>query len=236
MGILVLGRGVAAALMSITISMSGPTVCPLTSGMSFLGSGGTSSGVYQLTANTVLKESIGTVSSAALLENECRILKRLEAARVKNVVRCLSECFVAASGRPALVLAPFIDQRNQDADSMPLNSKTALEVIRAVTQSLVVAHVASSDLQLIKDGDSVVLIDWDQAKSWEEDSELPEALVRSFLQEAFSLIPADDQGQAAGRRSLAEAIVEIERERPGLMASQPKLSAILDSFVEVEGM
>jgi len=142
---------------------------------------------------------------------------------------------VTASGRPALVLAPFIDQRNQDAESMPLNPKAAFEVIRTVTQSLVLAHVASSDLQLIKDGDSIMLIDWDQAKSWEEDSELPEALVRSFLQEAFSLIPSDDQGQAAGRRSLAEAIVEIERERPGIMASQPKLSAILDSFVEVAG-
>ena len=197
--------------------------CPIPQVGSFLGSGGSSEGVYRLSkTGSVLKESRGTASTAALLRNECRVLKRLEVAGIENVERCQCEC-LTESGRLALVLGPLIEQpRGVDSDGLSL--PVVRRLMRTVAQTLVLGRVASTDLQLLVTPTDFWLIDWDQAQSWDNDDDCPRALVQSFIQEALALTP--DVNDA--KRLLQVAFADLE----GELSRQPNLRSAVQTLFE----
>lgn len=218
--------GAGAALL---LSLSSPHLsdtlhpCPIPQVGSFLGSGGSSEGVYRLSeTGSVLKESRGTASTASLLRNECRVLKRLEVAGIENVERCQCEC-LTESGRLALVISPLIEQpRGVENDGLSLS--VVRRLMRTVAQTLVLGRVASTDLQLLITPTDFWLIDWDQAQSWDNDDDCPRALVQSFMQEALALTP--DVNDA--KRQLRLAFADLE----GELSMQPKLRDAVQTLLD----
>jgi hypothetical protein len=199
----------AAMLWSISSLSPGLPPCPSTIGLDKIGSGGTAAAVYRYGVDSVLKE--GRDGSEALLLNECNILRRLEAAGVKNVERCVDVC--SSSSSISLVLTPYVAANEAVATLDGINDeekRRSLEqkLMRTVAESVAVAGVANSDVQLLATPDSLLIIDWTEAKELNTPlTFLDAALVRSFASEALGLMPSEDA--AFARQALLDALSSL---------------------------
>lgn len=184
-----------------------------------LGSGGTSEGVYRVTGLAageagVLK--VARISAQRLVSNECAILKHLERSRVPNVERCVAQC-----GR-SIVLTPLFERDAADgivvstlsSESIPgevPRRRAVAAVMTTLVQTVVSAHVASSDVQLLADKNTgeVLIVDFDQARSWagREYTDEDAMLVRSFANEVMSLV--DDADRDAAKQFLVDALTTM---------------------------
>ena len=174
----------------------------------YLGGGGTGS-VFKVGTDKVLKIAEPTPSASLLLKHECRALRRLEVAGVANVPRCLDACVTIENGdaKNALLLEPYM----QATDS-PVKKATEVsrKIMKTTVDAIAKAHVALTDVQILADGENVLIIDWDHSYSWEGDpGAVADMQILSFVQEALALASASSSFPFAAQ-SLVEAIDELK--------------------------
>lgn len=200
--------------------------------LDYLGSGGSSEGVYKVKldngASGIVKKGRVGDSVISLLRNECNTLHLLAAAGVENIEKCETLCPSATQNSIDIVLTPYF-RGEGSIDSITVPSIQARQtatrkLMRTVAQCIISAKVASSDLQILvepKTGDLLV-IDFTEAKTWA--GQVPDSLtvsqIRSFLSEAFSLIPVDCQEIA--KKSLGDAVEELQLKHDGMEISVVK--------------
>jgi len=199
-----LGMAVKIALAASLLEAGVLQPCPSFDGLEKIGSGGTASAVYRYGVGSVLKE--GRDGSEALLQNECKILRRLEAAGVGNVERCADVCLSSSS--ISLVLTPYVGREAvATLDAIPDEEKRhnlEKRLMQTVAESVAMAGVANSDVQLLATSDDLLVIDWTEAKELSTPlTFLDAALVRSFASEALALMPSEDV--AFARQALLDA-------------------------------
>jgi len=157
---------------------------------------------------------VGYANTGEIIDKECAVLRRLEAAGVPHVVRCGGTCL--RDGRVIAVLFPYFPGKRQLSPPAvsSLGESARMDLLSRMAAFLVgclAAGVAVADLQALVDAAGHVLF-FDLTGAGLLDGPDGEALAGTFVGDWFSSLPADSQELAA-----EELVLELDRLAPGAL-------------------
>lgn len=177
-------------------------------------------------------------NSAKSVQQECNILQLLESKGItENVEQCFASRLYSNSGRPErvmLALRPVFNTEQAasiaDIDTLFGQQKAVQALVETCIRMLVIAHVATADVQLLisKETGDILWIDFTEAIEMSEtDPSFSDfAVATSMTNEVASMIP-DHLG------SLARRCVIGERRRLEESIRSIEMSELMDHFEEL---